>query len=202
VLFAREESASKDSYGETECSFAIEVVCLTLMPRESEEKANPLWVCEQIRAEIIKTILTAPWGALRGFVRLEYTGGDVNYPAADDQSFGVSTMYRMTYWHQTDNPYLLPGQIDDPGDTKTITATESGIVLMVAEGDETRILAGPAFNGQRLTLMLLDGGDIDVVYGTTTYGFDAAGRYVVLEAVSGEWLVKEHNNVTITETEE
>lgn len=53
-----------------------------------------------------------------------------------------------------------PRAIEDPGDTETIDAEESGYVNLVSGGAETRTLADPAYIGQILDLFFYtDGGD-------------------------------------------
>ncbi len=81
--------------------------------------------------------------------------------------------------------------IADPGNAGAIAVTASGVCNITTTGAETRTLAAPTFQGQRLNLsMTVDGGDAVLTVasainqtGNNTITFNDAGDHVELVAV-------------------
>jgi len=82
-------------------------------------------------------------------------------------------------------------ELADPGDAGAIPVTGSGVVNIVSVGVETRTLAVPGYNGQRIGIHFkTDGGDVTITVasafnqdGDTTIVLDDAGDYVELVGV-------------------
>lgn len=81
---------------------------------------------------------------------------------------------------QLEDVYALgvePRQINDPGNAGAIDVQQSGYVLIVTAGAETRTLAAPQFIGQRLLLnMKTDLGDCVI---TVASAINAAGNTTI-----------------------
>lgn len=81
--------------------------------------------------------------------------------------------------------------IADPGNGVAIPVTTSGVCNLTSAGAETRTIAAPTFQGQRLNLcMNVDGGDIGVTFasainqtGNTVATFNDAGDHLEVVAV-------------------
>jgi len=81
--------------------------------------------------------------------------------------------------------------IADPGDAGAIPVTRSGTCAITSAGAETRTLAIPTLEGQKLSLSLdVDGGDVTITVasainqtGNTTIVMGDAGDVIILEGV-------------------
>lgn len=106
---------------------------------------------------------------------------------------------------------LQPSVIADPGDAGAIPVTEGwGICSVVTGGAETRTLADPQRQGQRLSLSFkTDGGDCVVTSaspvnqnGDNTLTFADAGDFLVLEAAEDgadlEWRVVANDGIALS----
>jgi len=84
-----------------------------------------------------------------------------------------------------------PGQIEDPGDAKTITILQWGqICSVVTAGAETRTLAQPTKPGMECKIVLdTDGGDLTL---TVTGGYNQDGNTSITFDTAGDW-VKFHS---------
>lgn len=81
---------------------------------------------------------------------------------------------------------LLPLTVADPGDAGAIPVAASGVCALETLGAETRTLAAPTFEGQRLTVCFdVDGGDCVL---TATPAIDQTGNNTVTFANEGEFL--------------
>lgn len=103
-----------------------------------------------------------------------------------------------------------PRQIPDPGNGGAIARVQSGYVLIVTAGAETRTLAAPLFIGQRLLLIMqTDGGDAVLTVsaavnatGNNTLTFNDAGDNIELVgSISGttlRWTIAFNDGVSLS----
>jgi hypothetical protein len=104
-VFAGDESALSEDYGEDKNQLQVEVSAAVLIPRAngSGEKESAYDLSEQIRGELIQACVTTDFQDL--IDNINYTGGTINYPVEEDQALKISIMLLIEYKTKHNNPY-------------------------------------------------------------------------------------------------
>lgn len=109
-FFAREEEASINEYGRQQCSLIIEINYAGIISRvnENEEKSDILEQIESVRGKLVDALVTADLNDTEDNDLADppvYTGGDTEYPAAEDMAFITSVQGRIEYETELNDPY-------------------------------------------------------------------------------------------------
>lgn len=103
-FFARMEESEIDRYGKQQSSMEVELSYAGVIDRDPEdEKTSILDAIEDVRGEMQKALVTATLDDLAD--PPVYTGGDIEYPSAEDMAFTVSVLGRIIYETESRDPY-------------------------------------------------------------------------------------------------
>lgn len=103
-IFARMEESEPTQYGTQISTLNFEINYAGVITRDaSDEKESIIDQIETVRGKIVKSLVDASLDDLAD--PPVYTGGDIEYPSAEDMAFIVSVNGRIDYEYQLTDPY-------------------------------------------------------------------------------------------------
>ena len=103
-VFARNEESEISEYGTQVSSLNIEINYAGVITRGADdEKENTIDQIETVRGQIVQSLVAASLDDLAD--PPIYTGGDIEYPSAEDMAFIASVNGRIDYEADARDPY-------------------------------------------------------------------------------------------------
>ena len=104
-IFVRAETAEVTTYGQDRCTMSVDISGITFMSRDSatDAKESAFDLAEQIRGELIHAAVTTDFQEMAE--KIDFMGGDVVYPAAEDQALAVGVSFEIEYYTMHNNPF-------------------------------------------------------------------------------------------------
>ena len=103
-FFARTEEGGIDRYGRQVNSLEVEISYAGIIDRgPDDEKTSILDAIEAVRGKMQYVLVTATLDDLAD--PPVYTGGDIEYPSAEDMAFTCSVLGQITYETRANDPY-------------------------------------------------------------------------------------------------
>jgi hypothetical protein len=104
-IFVRAESAEVTTYGQDRCTMSVDISGITFMTRDAttDVKESAFDLAELIRGELIHAAVTTDFQDMAE--KIDFVGGDVVYPAAEDQALAVGVSFDIEYYTMHNNPY-------------------------------------------------------------------------------------------------
>jgi hypothetical protein len=103
-VFAMDESGERNQYDNQHCTFQVEVKYVGTISRDDDgEKADIFDMAEVLRGRLIDAMINVDLEELAD--PPVYSGGNIDYPATEDQEAQISIFVTIDYETQLRDPY-------------------------------------------------------------------------------------------------